>query len=97
MAILRTGAVMTFVSYEVRPASGTFPVTVELMFQCADPGPNLPGLFSISCTDTELTTANTAPLLSELVHDKILAQFQPAISAGITTRLSNLIGQTVTI
>ena len=97
MSILKPGAILTFKSYDVVPASGADPVTVSLTFECGDPGPNLPGLFSISCTDAELAAANTAPLLAALVKDKIIALFQPGVSAAITLRLTALIGQTVTV
>ena len=97
MTILRAGAVLTFVSFDVRPATDTVPITVDLTFECADPGAGLGGLFTIRCTDAELATANTAQLLATLVKDKIIALFQPAVSAAITTRLTALIGQTVTV
>ena len=97
MSILKTGAVLKFVSYDVQPASGATPVTVNLAFECADPGPNLPGIFSITCTDAELVAANTNTLLTTLVKAKIVALFQPTVVAGTVTRLTALIGQTVTV
>lgn len=89
---LRTNAVLTFAGYQALP---TVPVTVELRFTCADPGPNMEGGYMVTVTDAELTAATTGPLLKQLLLDKLKLQFKPlSVNAA---RLDGLIGQTVTV
>ena len=99
--ILQTNAVMTFTGYEIIPAqpraTPAVPVTVNLTFTCPLPGPDMPGVYTVSVTDTELAGAATLSALRTLVISKLSAQFHPPLSAAIVTQLTGLIGQTVTV
>ena len=98
---LRANAILTFIGFDVAPAQPNavpaVPVTVTMIFTCADPGPGMSATYTVTLTDAELATATTLALLKTLVLTKLSAQFHPPLSAAIVTQLTGLIGQTVTV
>lgn len=85
---LRTNAVMTFTSYEVRDGDVLF------HFVCADPGPGMESDYYIPVTDAELSaTANAAQLRTALTT-KLTRKLR---ANGIASRLDSFIGQSITV
>jgi hypothetical protein len=87
---LRTGAVLTFDSFEVQDNGTTL-----LKFVCTDPGPGEPTDYTVTVTDAELAAATTTPLLRTLIQGKLDRKIRAA--SGISTRLSPFVGQTLTV
>ncbi len=103
---LKATVVMRLESFETLPAP-VYPgvpgtdtgVSVTMNFSCADPGANMPSMYQIVLTSTDITTINNAAnkqtALQTAVIDHLQKQYRPA--AAISAVLTGFVGQTVTV
>lgn len=85
---LATNAQLVFSAYDVVDEG------IRMTFYCSSPGPGEQSLWSIVCTDAELSAVSTQQQLATLVRNKLERKFR---SAGIASKLDPFIGQSLTI
>ena len=96
-SLLRTGAVFTFVGFDLNTDG-----SVTLRLTCATPGDNLPGSYSVPLTVANIATIQAAgaqaaqlAALNTIVTAYLVAQYRPSVV--IAAALAALIGRTVTV
>lgn len=94
---LQANAVFTFVGFDLNSDG-----SVALHLTCAQPGPNLPGAYTVTLTPVDITTiqgagtqAQQIASLGNIVKAYLIAQYRPSVV--IANALSGLIGQTLTV
>lgn len=85
---LRVNATLVFSSYAVHDGD------IEFRFVCPDPGPGEPSEYTVTATDTELSTVNTAAQLRTLLTTKLQRKWR---QSGIASKLDTFLGQSITI
>lgn len=96
---------MTFIKFDIIPAplypdlSGETGISIILTFECAQPGPGMPSLYSVLLSSTDISTINAATnkinAFKTVIIDQLTKQYRP--SSPLISTLNGFLGQSVAI